>query len=79
MKKNPFDGADTAEYLDDYEDSLEVYVGRHGHVCIRQTKKGAKGDLPIVAVHPSNIQKLVQLLTLAAEHSLAVNPHGRKA
>jgi len=74
MNKNPFDGADSAEYLDDYDDSLEIYIGQHGHICIRQTKKRAKGEFPIVAVHPSNIQKLVQLLSLAAEHSLAVNP-----
>ena len=67
---NPFANADAPEYLDDRGDALEVYLGQHGHVCIRQTNKQPS---QIVQVHPSNIERLRELLKLAAEHSLSVS------
>jgi hypothetical protein len=76
MHNNPFDGADGSIYVNDHNDRIEIYLGQYGHVCIRQTKGPIVDKYPIVAVHPRNIDRLIDLLRLAADHSLAAKPDG---
>jgi len=76
MSHNPFDGADSSIDIAGHDDRLEVYIGQDGHVCIRQTKKPNVDEYPIVAVHPDNVERLIELLRLAAEHSLSTKPNG---
>jgi len=76
MHDNPFDEADGSIYINDHKDRLEIYLGQYGHVCIRQTKRPNVDKYPIVTVHPRNIDRLIDLLRLAADHSLAANPDG---
>ena len=78
MSHNPFDGADSSIDIVDHNDRLEVYIGQHGHVCIRQTNKPNVDRYPTIAVHPGNVDRLIGLLRLAADHTLSAHPNGPK-
>jgi hypothetical protein len=74
MAQNPFDRADSSVDIKEHDDRLELYVGQHGHVCIRQTKVRTVDSYPVVAIDPRNVNRLIELLHLAAEHAPAKHP-----
>jgi len=79
MSKNPFDGADSSIDISEHGDRIEVYLGEHGHVCIRQTNKLNVDAYPIVVVDPRNVDSLIAVIRLAADHALVKNPDGPKS